>query len=506
MRTGLSRNLYTAAQVRGFDRTAIEQFGVLGLDLMRKAGRFCFARLRESWPDARSVVVLCGGGNNGGDGFVIAELAHRAGLNVTVLAMADFAGLSADAGAALEDMRLSGIDGGLFNDGPLPQCDVVVDAMLGTGLVRDVCGVYARAVIAANESHALTLSVDIPTGLKADSGAELGYCVVADLTCTFIGLKAGLFTGRGPHVAGTVCFDDLGLPKEVLEKESPVASLVEPQQVLSALKPLPRDAHKGQFGHALLVGGNQGYGGAALLAARACLRSGAGLVSVALHGSYAGPFAAVCPEAMFAPVIDGGGLQPLLARASAVAIGPGFGQDLWAESLLDAVLSADLPTVFDADALNLLAARATAPLPPDSIITPHPGEAARLLGCSTGAIQNDRLLAAKTLAKRYQACVVLKGAGTVIVDPANENSAEIATVGNPGLAAGGSGDTLTGITAAFLAQRHALGLRAIDVARLAVCAHGAAADVAAESGERGMTSSDVSAALRVVVNPRVYRS
>lgn len=501
---GLPRNLYTAAQVRGFERIAIEQFDLPGLQLMRAAGRACFARLQAAWPDTKSVVVVCGGGNNGGDGFVIAELAQRAGLRVSVLAVADLSDLSADANAALEDMRKVGLEAIAFSEGRLPDCDVVVDAMLGTGLVREVSGAYARVVRAVNDSSAAILAVDLPTGLHADTGAELGCCVIADVTCSFIGLKAGLFTGRGPHAAGVVHFDALGVPTEVFENEAPSACLTDCAQVLQALGPRARDAHKGHFGHALIVGGNQGYGGAALLAARACLRSGAGLVSVATHAMYVGSFAAVCPEAMFAPVTEGGDLQALLSKATAVAVGPGLGQDGWAQSLLEAVLLSERPTVFDADALNLLATRAAVKLPHDSIITPHPGEAARLLGCTTQQVQSDRMSASLTLARRFGACVVLKGAGTVTVDPADESGAQIACVGNPGLAAGGSGDTLTGITAAFLAQRQALGLRAIDVARLAVCAHGAAADIVAAAGERGMVSSDISAALRTVVNPLVH--
>lgn len=501
MNERLTRSLFTASQVRAFDRRAIDEFGLPGLTLMRRAGRVCFEQLRETWPQACSLVIVCGGGNNGGDGFVIAELARRAGLHVTVFAASSLDRLSDDASSALADMRVAGVEVLDYDGRPMPSCDLIVDAMLGTGLERNLEGRYAQAVQAINASPAPVLAVDIPTGLHADTGSELGCAVIAELTCSFIGLKIGLFTGRGSHVAGRVAFDDLGVPDAVFDNVRPAALLIDPERALSVLAPRARDAHKGHFGHALVIGGARGYGGAAMLAAQACLRAGAGLVSVATHESYTSAFAARCAEAMFAPAVTAADVAPLIERATAIAIGPGLGKDTWAGGLLDAVLAARKPTVFDADALNLLATRGPAALPADSIVTPHPGEAARLLGCSTAEIQADRVDAAVTIATRFETCVVLKGAGTVIAQADGSTPPAIANVGNPGLATGGSGDTLTGIALAMLAQRAALGLHVVDAARLAVCAHGAAADIAARQGERGMLGTDVTDALRAVMNP-----
>ena len=488
----LPETLYTAAQVRELDRRAIEDAGITAYELMQRAGKAAWQQLLLQWPGAQRILVLCGGGSNAGDGYVLATQALMQKRQVTVLTLGDRLHLPRPAAEVRGEFFKAGGTETAF-DIRLPAADVIVDALLGTGLDRSLHGEWLKLVKEMNASGMPVLSLDIPTGLNADTGAEMGAAVHAALTVTFIGLKSGLFTGAGPECTGLLRFDDLGLPAKIYGSLVPRARRLRSAEMREPRLPRRRrDAHKGDFGHVLVVGGDRGMGGAARLAAEAALRVGAGLVSVATRPEHVSGLLAGLPEAMVKAMESPGDIAPLLARASVVAIGPGLGQDEWGRGLLKEALAADLPLVVDADALNLLA---KAPQKRNNwILTPHPGEAARLWGTDTAAVQHDRYTAAENLALRFGAIIVLKGAGSLVA--ANGESTVVCTAGNPGMAAPGMGDVLTGVIAALAAQ----GLSLSDAARMGVYMHAAAGDLAARQGERGLMARDLMGPLRTLVN------
>ncbi len=489
----LPRTLYSAEQVRELDRLAIEEHGIPGSTLMERAGKVAFGVLCTRWPLARHISVLCGMGNNGGDGYVLARHAHEAGREVSVIQVGDASRLHGDARSAADAATASGLITVPYDREKLARADVVVDALLGTGLDRDVSGEWAEAINTVNEQAEAVLSIDIPSGLHADSGRVMGCVVRADATITFIGLKRGLFTGQGMEYSGEVLFHDLGVSAEVYRGVGSSAERLDLGCVQALLSRRPRAAHKGRFGHVLVVGGDEGFAGAARMASEAAGRVGAGLVSLATRSAHAGYICAARPEIMSHGTEDPKDLAPLIERASVIAVGPGLGQSPWGMSLFTKVVEHTLPMVLDADALNLLAAD---PVTRDHwILTPHPGEAARLLGCSIAEIEADRFTAATEIQRRFGGVAVLKGAGTVITD-ANGQCA-VCHQGNPGMASGGMGDVLTGCIAGFLAQ----GFSAGDAARVGVCLHAAAGDLAAKEGERGLLASDLMPWLRRLVNP-----
>jgi hydroxyethylthiazole kinase-like uncharacterized protein yjeF len=488
-------SLYTAAQVRELDRIAIEEQGIPGYTLMSRAGEACWELLQSRWPAARSLQVLCGTGNNGGDGFIVARLALAANWRVQVLQLGDAERLQGDALKAHTDFVSAGGQLVRFTASAVLDADVLVDAMLGTGVDRPLTDDWQLAVERINASLSPVLSVDVPSGLQVDTGAVPGVAVRAEATVTFIGRKAGLYTGVGPDYAGETKFADLGVPGVVDQQVPAVARLVRHPSLGPLSGPRVRTAHKGQHGHVLVVGGGEGMGGAVRLAGEAALRSGAGLVSVATHPAHAGYIASACPELMCHGVADARALKPLVASADVLVVGPGLGRSVWAQSLLAAVLEASQPRVVDADALNLLAC---APAAGDKqVLTPHPGEAARLLGQDSAAVQQDRLAAAQAIAQQYGGVTVLKGAGTVI--HAEGACPVICAAGNPGMATAGMGDVLTGVIAALIAQ----GMDVHAAAVAGVCMHACAGDAAAGQGERGLIARDVIAALRSVLNGQV---
>lgn len=489
----LPATLYGAEQVRALDRVAIEEIGIPGGTLMERAGAAAFRLLNRLWGHARTVTVLCGTGNNGGDGFVVARLAREAGLKVQLLQLGDPDRLQGDVRAAADAYRTAGGEMAPFDRLP-ERTDLIVDAVLGTGLEREVSGSWGEALAAVNRHPAPVLALDIPSGLHADTGRILGIAVRADATVTFIGLKQGLFTGEGPEQCGRIWFDDLQVPAEVYAKVDSSARRIDWRQLASRLPRRRRTAHKGDFGHVLVIGGEHGFVGAARMAAEAAARTGAGLVSVATRYEHAPLLNIGRPELMVHGIEEPQALSPLLARASVVAVGPGIGRSAWAQGLLNRALESRLPLVLDADALNLLAAE---PVRRENwILTPHPGEAARLLGCDSDEIQADRLQSARRLHERYGGVVVLKGAGSVILGQPG-GLPEICSDGNPGMASGGMGDLLTGIIAAFCAQ----GFPPAEAASMGVALHAAAADRAAQGGERGMLAGDLLAEIRSLVNP-----
>lgn len=484
--------IHTAAQIRALDRRAAEALGIASYILMTRAGAAACALLRSAWPHARRIAVVCGPGANGGDGFVLARCARQAGLMVDVACTVDPAQLEGDARRAFDDFLAAGGEAPSWSEARLREADVVVDAIFGTGLSRPIEGVAAERIRAINACGAPVLALDIPSGLHADTGRILGTAVIAERTLTFIGLKLGFYLDEGPNHTGCISFDALGAPPDILASAPPIAMRLGEDVASAALPRRRRTAHKGAHGRVLVIGGGRGMPGAARLAAEAALRVGAGLVSVATRPEHVAAIVAGRPELICFGVERAEELPRLIERADVLALGPGLGQDEWSQRVFDVAIASDKPAVIDADGLNLLAQH------PRTggrwVLTPHPGEAGRLLGAATETIQDDRLAAARSLAARYQAIVVLKGAGAVIVS--GDSPPAICDRGNPGMASAGTGDVLTGVIAGLAAQ--ALSLEA--AARVGVFVHATAGDLAAARGERGLLASDLFEHLRSCVN------
>jgi len=487
--------LHCSDAVRAIDRCAIERDGIDAYTLMTRAAAAALALLRRAWPDARRICVVCGHGNNGGDGFVLARLARMTGLEVAVV-IVDARTASPDS-ARRARAQWEACDGTttVFDPaGGFPGADVIVDALFGIGLRRAPKQPAHALIEAINASLAPVLALDVPSGLDADRGSAPGAAVQADRTVTFIAHKRGLFTGRGRALAGSVELAVLGVAAATREAQTASAHALDARHLARWLHPRRRDAHKGDFGHVLAIGGDEGYGGAIRLCGEAALRCGAGRVSVATRLGNVASLLAARPELMPRAVEDIAALRELLARADVLALGPGLGQGEWGRLLFDAIIASEKPVVVDADALNLLA-RAPRPLP-HAILTPHPGEASRLLGCSVAEIESDRFGAAQALVERYRAVVVLKGAGSIVA--ALDRTPFVIAAGNPGMASGGMGDVLTGCIAALMAQQ----LAPFDAASAGALLHAAAADAAAQQrGERGLLASDLFVPMQRLANP-----
>lgn len=459
--------------------------GTPGFELMQRAAHAAWRALRKHWPEADSVTVLVGGGNNGGDGYLLAGLAQRAGWRVQVLTLAVPASLSGDAALAYAEALAAQVSIGPWQANA-QLFGVLVDGLLGTGLGGAVREPYAQAIEQINSSGLPVLALDLPSGLCADTGAELGVAVRAELTVSFIGLKIGLFTGVAPELVGTLLFADLQADPALLAAQ-PATALRLAAASLPCLAARKRTAHKGQFGHVLVLGGDRGLGGASLLTAQSALRSGAGLVSLATRGEHVAAALSRQPEVMALGVASANQILALAAQADVLVVGPGLGQQAWGRSLLSAAaLQANLQ-VWDADALNLLATGGVQ-LPADALLTPHPGEAARLLGLTTAQVQADRPAAARALAQRYQAVVVLKGAGSLIAAP--DGRLALCDRGHPAMAGAGFGDVLAGLLGALRAQR----MTAFEAACLGVWLHARAGELAGAGG-RGLAAGDLLASI-----------
>lgn len=522
--------LYTAAQVQVLEHRARLACSLADEDLMRRAGEAAWEILCREWPGVRRIIACCGRGNNGGDGCILAERAARSGCQIQLIALPGrrFGESRQAYGALLRQLPvlLSWPDEetqALF-DLPASRSGhtVIVDALFGTGLSRDLDGPVLELVEHINGSDLPVLSLDIPSGLDPDCGVPLGAAVRAQATVSFVGRKRGLHSGQGPEYAGKRYFADLAVPAP-LHEDLPGTAPVQRiglRDHAGLLAPRPKSAHKRDFGHVLVVGGGPGYPGAALLAGLASLRTGAGLVSAATWPAHVPGLVAACPELMVRGVDNAEELQPLLEAASVVVAGPGLGQSDWAVRLLAAVSDCERPLLLDADALNLLARAPKGRAPKgkrrqrrrreNRVLTPHPGEAGRLLSCSAAEVQEDRFAAVRQLQKDYGGVVVLKGSGTLICSPGPKGGGETAETsasdnvrlalsdsGNPGMASAGMGDVLSGVIAALIAQ----GLPLVVAAEYGVCLHGEAGDQqAAAGGERGLLARDVIEALRGLVN------
>jgi hydroxyethylthiazole kinase-like uncharacterized protein yjeF len=485
----VSDRLYTAEQVRYLDQCAIHDAKIPGLDLMRRAGRRVFSETIVRWPETASLTIICGPGNNGGDGYVVATLALEAGLSVQLVQLGDPGKISGDAALA----RSAFLDGGGAETPVqelLPATGVIVDALLGTGLERPLGNHYLEMVQWINGQSCPVVSVDIPTGLNADTGAVMGGAVQADLTITFVGRKQGMYTADAVDLCGELVFDDLGIPWDVYAENASSARLMTRDNTL-AMVSRKRNAHKGHYGHVLVLGGCPGMPGAVIMAGLAALRAGAGRVTVATHPDHASQIPLVHPELMCRAVQAPSDLHALSETADCVVFGPGLGTDSWALMLFNEMLTLQCPVVIDADGLNLLSRSGHGQ--GQWILTPHPAEAARLLGQQTSEIQADRYASVAAISDRYQSVTVLKGAGSLVHAP---GMTWLCPHGNPGMATAGMGDILAGVIGGLLAQ----GLNREEAARLGVFIHAIAGDRAAEMGERGMMASDLLDHIRAEVN------
>ena len=489
----LPHDLYTAEQTRVLERLATEIHNIPSSELMANAGKSALSTLRHHWPRAERILVLCGTGNNGGDGFELARQAAESDYRVTVIQVGDESKLTQTSAAARDELLATGLEIQQFKD-TLPPTDIVVDALFGTGANREITGEYKAIIAAINQTkRSPILSLDIPSGLHADSGKALGLAVKAAITLSFVGLNLGLFTGEGLNYCGKIYFDSLGIPSAVYKQCIPIARRVSLEQDDVLLAPRPRTGHKGHYGHLLVIGGDHGMSGAARIAAEGGTRVGSGLTSIATRTTHAHLLNLARPELMCHGIEDPEGIGPLLLAAKALTIGPGLGQSAWSEGLFQQALEAKLPMVVDADALNLLSKK------PQHhnhwILTPHPGEAARLLNCSVADVQADRFNTVHQLQKTYGGIAVLKGAGTLISN--GETPTRLSSWGNPGMASGGMGDVLAGVIGGLLAQ----GFPLMDAACVGVTLHGMAGDKAAEQdGERGMLAMDLMPHLRHLAN------
>jgi ADP-dependent NAD(P)H-hydrate dehydratase / NAD(P)H-hydrate epimerase len=483
--------LYSTAQVRALDAHAINELRIPGYTLMKRAGEAALRYLRTRYPVAHRVVIVCGGGNNGGDGYVLARFAQAAGLTVTVMSASDPAALKGDARQAHADFRASGGVVRAFENASLFGGEVIVDALLGTGLSGGVRGELVPVIRAINAAGLPVFALDVPSGLDADTGAVAGDAVRAEATVTFVALKTGLFLGDGPEFAGTVFFDDLELATEPAQQ--PRLTRIVETEIHAALPRRPRAANKGDFGRVLIVGGGPGMPGAVRLAGEACLRSGAGLVTVATVPENMAAIVAGRPELICLALTSEGALAEGIARADVIAVGPGLGRTAWARDALNQVLGSRKPLIVDADALNLLAESGVAARA-GWILTPHPGEAGRLLSITAAEIQRDRLAALERLIARFDGTIVLKGAGTLV--GARGRIPGLCERGNPGMATAGTGDVLTGTIAGVFAQCG----DPWAAARIGVLVHAMAGDAAARRGERGVLASDLVRELQNCIN------
>lgn len=476
------------------DQYAIQQLGISGTVLMERAGAAAFALVQRRWPQTRTLTVICGTGNNGGDGFVVARLAAAAELDVRVLLLGDPNHLQGDALAAYQRLQSVDIEPVPFDPEMLSLCDLIVDAILGIGLQGPVEGERRDAIAAVNQSGLPVLALDIPSGLNADSGEVHGIAIKAAATISFIGIKRGMYTGEAVDYCGDIVFDSLSVPETVYAQQPVEVQRIQYADFTALLAPRRRNSHKGNYGHVLIIGGEAGFTGAARMAGEAAARMGAGLVSLGTRASHAAGLNATRPELMVHGLEEEATFHRLAERARVIAIGPGMGQGEWGQQMLQLALESGLPLVVDADALNILSQS------PQQyrkwILTPHCGEAARMLGQSTQEIQRDRFAIVRDLQQTYGGIAILKGAGTLIAGP--EGPIALCSDGNPGMASGGMGDVLTGIIAGLVAQ----GVSLREAASLGVCLHAAAGDAAAKAaGERGLLATDLMSWVRRLANP-----
>ena len=492
--------------MKRIDEISINEYGIPGVVLMENAGLAVVEELERLNMPVKCAEVICGTGNNGGDGFVIARHLHNRGWKVNVCVCGEAGKIKGDALTNLQIARHIGISvksieensagfpAGFINDAPL-----IVDALLGTGFRGRLKDLYKDAVDRINKSKAWVVSVDIPSGLDADTGFFVDGCVMADCTVTFQIPKAGLLINDGPKACGKLKIKDISIPKAAIDAMELHLNLLEEDIIKGMLPPRDCNTHKGSFGSVLVAACSRGMEGSGIMSSRAALRSGAGIVILALPASLQRLMCTGALEIMTKELEDKGAgilaeecipqLLETAERSSTLLIGPGLTDSGSIGAIMAEVIrNCTIPMVIDADGLNAISSNPgiLKKRKGEIVITPHPGEMARLCGCSSTDIQKDRLGYAKRFSEEFDVTVVLKGYGTIIA--LSDGTAFINPTGNPGMATAGSGDVLAGIIAGFAAQK----LKLTDAALCGVYIHGAAGDCAAgKIGEYGLTAGDI---------------
>ncbi|MFZ3089623.1 MAG: NAD(P)H-hydrate dehydratase [Nitrospirota bacterium] len=494
----------TSEEMQRLDKDAQTRYGISSLILMENAGMQTVRHIEEKYGGLKkkSVVVVSGKGNNGGDGFVIARHAANRGADVSVFLLSDAKGISGDARTnlvILKKMKVP-VHTGISNlKGSLSKADLIVDAIFGTGLKTDVKGIHAKTINLINNAGRPIIAVDIPSGIDADTGQIKGTAVKADTTVTFGLPKIGHFIYPGAAYSGSLKIADISIPKTLIEKSLIKTRLITKDHVKKILPARRPDAHKGDFGHVFIIAGSPGLTGAAIMAGLSALRIGAGLVTLGIPEGLNNILETRLTEIMTLPLpqTEEGTIAVsartkifnFLKKADAVAIGPGLSQNRETAQLVRELMrEVKIPIVIDADGINALAGHADIlkKARGQVIITPHPGEMARMVNSSAAEINRDRAAIARRFSEQYNVITVLKGAGTIIAEPSGD--IYINSTGNPGMASGGTGDVLTGMIAGLIAQRSP----SPDAAIAGVFLHGLAGDLAAKDrGEAGLIAGDV---------------
>ena len=499
--------LYTAEQTKKIDNLAIKEKGSSGFSLMQKAAEFSLDVLIREFNYVEEVIVFCSKGKNSGDGFLVAAYAKEFGLKSTVVMCnpeKDLQGVQRKAFEDAEDSKVKFLSFRAFKNSQLSKNTVIVDSLIGIGLKGEPRKKIESAISEINKLSIKypVLSLDIPSGICSNSGSSKGLSVEADVTATFIARKRGLYTSTGRRNSGDIFCSDLDVSKGIFNKVKSDCFEISFEKYLPTLFSRQDNAHKGNFGHVCVVGGDHGYGGAGILASKAAMNVGSGLTSLITRPEHVTASLTSCPEVMVNGVNSGQDSEDLLKNCNVIAIGPGLGQSAWSEQLLQRVYweaeERDVPVIMDADALNLLTKlKLSSKLPKNLVITPHPGEAARLLKTDVADIEVDRFKSTLRLQEKFNATVVLKGAGSIIGYKKNGiMNYGICSAGNPGMAKGGMGDTLTGIIAGLIAQ----GFKLNEASEIGVDLHSKAADLASmEVGEIGLTPTDVIDAMRELI-------
>ena len=476
-------NLYSAKEVRKLDSLIIKNQKISAFQLMQKAAEFSFNVLLNHWPNTKRIYIFSGSGKNSGDGYLLAKIAKEHGLESFIITTAKpkvSAGITNKAYKLALKAKVKTISMQSFKKESLKD-SVIVDSLIGTGLKGKVRKSISNLIneINAKKKFSSVLSIDIPSGICADTGSALDSYVEADVTATFIGRKKGCFTSTGKAASGIIEFNDLGASYKLKNKIKPNTYKLDMEKGVKKLKTRKEDSHKGNFGHTLVIGGDRGFGGAAILASKAAVYSGAGLVSLATRPVHLEAALSSCPEVMVNGVESGQEVEELLTKASVVVLGPGLGNSAWSEQMLQRTFMEakrrKLPIVLDADGLNLLTKlKLSSGLPTNLVITPHPGEAAKLLNKTSKEIQLDRFKSIRQLQRKFKAICVLKGSGSLVCYRKNYNQMiGVCDAGNPGMAKGGMGDVLAGIIGSFISQK----LNLIEATETAVDLHSKAADL-----------------------------
>lgn len=453
------KSIYSSQHIKDIDQQAAHFLHINSFELMQKAGAAIFAYVQHK-PE---ILVVCGTGNNAGDGFIIAEMAIKSGNKATVWSLVKTDKLPKDAKKAVE--RYLQIGGQIIYEKPTTHYDCIVDAIFGTGLSRDITGCFAHAINWINAQNSTVISVDLPSGLEANTGTIKGCAVKADITIAIICYKAGLVTNDGKDQCGQLFLEDLQVPQTAFKSIKPSAHLLDPSILRQPLFHRPNNSHKGSFGKALVVGGHDGMLGALILAGKAALESGCGMVEIVSNTDQAVMACIHSPELITANNIKA---SRLIKTTDVIAVGPGLGLNQQSKDVLNYCIDQKISLVIDADALTLIAINK--PALTHAVLTPHPKEAAALLNCDISSIQADRVLAAREISQMYQATVILKGSGTIIACPSGEVS--ICPFGYAGMATAGMGDVLTGMVAGLIAQ----GFSPFNAAQSAVLWHALAAE------------------------------